>query len=124
MRVAAVAGLTGPEDLVPRVRRRYGPAEIRRLHQIIALRSFGLPLAEIGPLLDGTGADPRDLLQRQLRRTEEQLARQREEAAAALTPEQRAALQRQREEQVGRLSLEELAAMQEHRRQMLPDGIA
>jgi DNA-binding transcriptional MerR regulator len=55
-------------------RRRYGPAEVRRLHQIVALRSFGLTLAEIGPVLDGTGADPRDLVRRQLRRTEEQLA--------------------------------------------------
>jgi DNA-binding transcriptional MerR regulator len=55
-------------------RRRYGPVELRRLHQIVALRSFGLALAEIGPLLDGTGADPGDLLHRQLRRTEEQLA--------------------------------------------------
>jgi MerR family transcriptional regulator, thiopeptide resistance regulator len=55
-------------------RRRYGPAEVRRLHQVVALRSFGLTLAEIGPLLDGTGAEPRELFQRQLRRTEEQLA--------------------------------------------------
>ena len=55
-------------------RRRYGPGEIGRLHQIVVLRSFGLALAEIGPLLDGTGADPGDLLRRQLRRTEEQLA--------------------------------------------------
>ena len=39
-------------------RHRYGPGELRRLHQIVALRSFGLALAEIGPLLDGTGADP------------------------------------------------------------------
>jgi DNA-binding transcriptional MerR regulator len=55
-------------------RRRYGPADVRRLHQIITLRSFGLPLPEIAQLLDGTGADPRELVQRQLRRTEEQLA--------------------------------------------------
>ena len=37
------------------------------------LRSFGLPLSEIGQLLDGTGADPGRLLRRQLRQTEEQL---------------------------------------------------
>jgi DNA-binding transcriptional MerR regulator len=55
-------------------RRRYGPADVRRLHQIIVLRSFGLPLSEIAQLLDGTGADPRGLLRGQLRRTEEQLA--------------------------------------------------
>jgi len=40
-------------------RRRYGPAETRRLHQIIALRGFGLPLAEIARLLEGEGPDPR-----------------------------------------------------------------
>jgi DNA-binding transcriptional MerR regulator len=39
-------------------RRRYGPAEARRLHQIIALRGFGLPLAEIAWLLEGQGPDP------------------------------------------------------------------
>jgi hypothetical protein len=33
--------------------RRPGPAEARRLHQIIALRGFGLPLAEIARLLEG-----------------------------------------------------------------------
>jgi MerR family transcriptional regulator, thiopeptide resistance regulator len=58
----------------PGGRRRYGPAEVRRLHQIIVLRSFGLPLGEIAQVLDGAGPDPRDLLRRQLRRTEEQLA--------------------------------------------------
>ena len=30
----------------PGGRRRYGPAEVRRLHQIIVLRSFGLPLGD------------------------------------------------------------------------------
>ena len=43
-------------------RRRYGRAEVRRLHQIVALRSFGPALAEIAQLLDGTRADPRDLI--------------------------------------------------------------
>jgi len=55
-------------------RRRYGPADVRRRHQILALRGFGVPLAEIGRLLDGTGADPRGLLQRQLRQAEERIA--------------------------------------------------
>lgn len=55
-------------------RRCYGPAEVRRLHQIIALRDFGLPLAEIARLLDGGGPDPRELLRRQLQQTEERIA--------------------------------------------------
>lgn len=54
--------------------RRYGPAEVRRLHQILALRSFGLPLTEISQLLNGTGPDPRRLLQRQLDQVEERIA--------------------------------------------------
>lgn len=36
--------------------RAYGPAEIGRLHQIVALKRLGLPLRRIGALLDG-GAD-------------------------------------------------------------------
>ena len=55
-------------------RRRYGPAETRRLHQIIALRGFGLPLAEIARLLEGEGPDPLRLLQRQLEQAEERIA--------------------------------------------------
>jgi DNA-binding transcriptional MerR regulator len=46
--------------------RRYDAADLRRLHQIVALRGFGLSLAEIGDLLDGSVADPRDLLRDQL----------------------------------------------------------
>jgi MerR family transcriptional regulator, thiopeptide resistance regulator len=55
-------------------RRRYGPAEARRLHQIIALRGFGLPLAEIARLLEGEGPDPLRLLRRQLAQAEERIA--------------------------------------------------
>ncbi|MCO5969391.1 MerR family transcriptional regulator [Actinoallomurus sp. WRP6H-15] len=55
-------------------RRCYGPAEVRRLHRILALRGFGLSLAEIGDVLDGAGADLRDLLRRQLEQTEERIA--------------------------------------------------
>jgi MerR family transcriptional regulator, thiopeptide resistance regulator len=38
------------------------------------LRSFGLPLAEISELLDGSGPDPRRLLRRQLDQVEERIA--------------------------------------------------
>jgi DNA-binding transcriptional MerR regulator len=55
-------------------RRRYGPAETRRLHQIVALRGFGLPLSEIARLLEGEGPDPLRLLHRQLEQAEERIA--------------------------------------------------
>ncbi|GAA4621626.1 MerR family transcriptional regulator [Actinoallomurus vinaceus] len=55
-------------------RRCYGPAEVRRLHRILALRGFGLSLAEIAEVLDGAGTDLRGLLRRQLEQTEERIA--------------------------------------------------
>jgi DNA-binding transcriptional MerR regulator len=79
-------------------RRRYGPAETRRLHQIIALRGFGLPLAEL-----------------------EQMIEQRKRMTATLTPEELAQLQKQREEQVGKLTPEQLAELHQQRQQLLPD---
>lgn len=33
--------------------RAYGPAEMAKLHQVLALKSFGLPLARIASLLSG-----------------------------------------------------------------------
>jgi DNA-binding transcriptional MerR regulator len=55
-------------------RRRYAPADVRRLHQILALRGFGLTLTEIGELLNGSRADLDDLLRRQLSQTQERIA--------------------------------------------------
>jgi DNA-binding transcriptional MerR regulator len=57
--------------------RRYSAADVRRLHQIIALRGFGLSLAEIATMLDGSGPDPRELVRRQLAQSEERLSAQR-----------------------------------------------
>ncbi|MEV5746670.1 MerR family transcriptional regulator [Actinoallomurus sp. NPDC052308] len=54
-------------------RRCYGPPEVRRLHRILALRGFGLSLAEIAEVLDGAGTDLRALLRRQLEQTEERI---------------------------------------------------
>jgi hypothetical protein len=51
------------------------------------------------------------------------MKRARDEATAALSPEQLAAMQRERAEQASRLSPEELAEMNRRRQQMLPDGI-
>ena len=37
--------------------RAYGPTQMRRLHQVLALKSLGLSLARIGNCLDGLGDD-------------------------------------------------------------------
>lgn len=55
-------------------RRRYCTADLTRLHQIIALRGFGLSLAEIAAVLDSSGHDPRELVRRQLEASQERLA--------------------------------------------------
>ncbi|HZX07212.1 MerR family transcriptional regulator [Kribbella sp.] len=53
--------------------RQYDAADVRRLHRIVALRGFGLSLAEIGQVLDGELTDPRALIRAQLEVVEEQL---------------------------------------------------
>lgn len=65
--------------LVPSARnhaghRRYTGDDVRRLHQILALRGFGLGLSEIAEVLDGGGTDPRDLIRRQLDQVRERIA--------------------------------------------------
>jgi DNA-binding transcriptional MerR regulator len=54
--------------------RRYDADDVRRLHRIVALRGFGLSLAEVGQVLDGELTDPRELIQQQLQLVEQQLA--------------------------------------------------
>ncbi|WP_167131774.1 MerR family transcriptional regulator [Paramicrobacterium chengjingii] len=53
--------------------RLYLAADVRRLHRILAIRGFGLSLAEIGQVLDGEVPDARGLIQQQLRQVEEQI---------------------------------------------------
>ncbi len=60
--------------------RVYGPAQIARLHQIVALKRLGLPLARIGELLDGS----RKALDRVLDLQERVLAREGMRVAKAL----------------------------------------
>jgi DNA-binding transcriptional MerR regulator len=62
--------------------RRYSDADVRRLHQILALRGFGLGLAEIGQVLDGAEIDPTALVRRQLAQVTERI-----EAASRLRRE-------------------------------------
>ncbi|GIJ52007.1 transcriptional regulator [Virgisporangium aliadipatigenens] len=66
-------GLLSPSERTSVGHRRYTAADVRRLHRIIALRDFGLSLAEIARVLDGPDADPRELLRAQLARVEERL---------------------------------------------------
>jgi MerR family transcriptional regulator, thiopeptide resistance regulator len=60
--------------------RTYGPAQIARLHQILALKRLGLPLVRIGELLNGT-----DGLDRVLAFQEQVLARQSVSLSRALS---------------------------------------
>ena len=47
--------------------RRYGAAEVDRLHQVLLYRECGMPLAAIGRLLDDPAFDARDALAGHLR---------------------------------------------------------
>lgn len=67
-------GLLQPSERTGSGHRQYDAADVRRLHRIVALRGFGLSLAEVGRVLDGELADPRGLIRTQLELVEEQLA--------------------------------------------------
>ena len=69
--------------------RRYGAADLARLHQITALKAAGFTLARIGELLSGRGLDLASLIDAQLVSLDEQRARL-DEAAAALRAARRA----------------------------------
>jgi MerR family transcriptional regulator, thiopeptide resistance regulator len=58
-------GLLSPLSRTAGGHRCYTSGDVRRLHRIVALRSLGISLAEIGTLLDGE-PDPVGLLRRQL----------------------------------------------------------
>lgn len=58
-------GLLSPRSRTEGGHRCYTSGDVRRLHHIVALRSLGISLEEIGTLLDGE-PDPTGLLRRQL----------------------------------------------------------
>lgn len=58
--------------------RLYGMDEVRRLQRIVSLRHLGLPLEEIGRCLDGDDYSLVRVLELQLRRIDEEMARQAE----------------------------------------------
>ncbi len=138
-------GLLSPLSRTGGGHRCYTGADVRRLHRIVALRSLGISLAEIGTLLDGE-PDPAALLRRQLGATEERiraatdlrarlldvldsLSRDAEPSARQLlhlieetvamnepmSPEQFAELRQKRERQMRELSDEDLAALRRRR---------
>lgn len=57
-------GLLRPER-TPAGHRRYGAAEVERLQRITSLRALGVPLGDIGRVLDDGAFDPAALLSRQ-----------------------------------------------------------
>jgi DNA-binding transcriptional MerR regulator len=65
-------GLLSPLSRTEGGHRCYTSGDVRRLHRIVALRSLGISLEEIGALLDGE-PDPTGLLRRQLDVVEERI---------------------------------------------------
>ena len=65
-------GLLSPLSRTEGGHRCYTSGDVRRLHRIVALRSLGISLEEIGTLLDGE-PDPTGLLRRQLDVVEERM---------------------------------------------------
>jgi MerR family transcriptional regulator, thiopeptide resistance regulator len=138
-------GLLSPLSRTEGGHRCYTSGDVRRLHRIVALRSLGISLEEIGTLLDGE-PDPTGLLRRQLDVVEERirkasdlrarlldvlnnLGRNAEPSARQLlqlieetvamnepmTPEQFAELKEELERQVRDLGGEEFAALSQKR---------
>jgi len=67
-------GLLRPSSRSAAGHRLYVASDVRRLHRILALRGFGLPLAEVARVLDGEVTDLRELIQQQLSQVDEQIA--------------------------------------------------
>ena len=132
-------GLLVPSSRTTGGHRCYTGDDVRRLHTILALRGFGLPLRDIAAALAAGGADPREILRRQLAETEERIRRAQQVRVSLLgllsrmdrpepsqfvtlieemvtmsqplTPEQIEELNRTRREWASRLSEPELAEM-------------
>ncbi|WP_114853779.1 MerR family transcriptional regulator [Brachybacterium sp. YJGR34] len=55
--------------------RLYDAQDVARIHRVLVYRELGLPLAEIGRILDDPSADPREHLRRQKELLEERIRR-------------------------------------------------
>ncbi|RTL42024.1 MAG: MerR family transcriptional regulator [Burkholderiales bacterium] len=70
-------GLLRPSGRSEAGYRRYGEADVLRLHRVLALRDAGLSLKDIAPLLDGEAPQPlAQVLQAQIEQIEAQLLAQ------------------------------------------------
>src|SRR4051794_28705144 len=58
-------GLLSPSGRTAAGYRRYAPADLDRLHQVLLYRELGFPLEEVATLLDDPSADPGAHLRRQ-----------------------------------------------------------
>jgi DNA-binding transcriptional MerR regulator len=67
-------GLVVPSARTPAGHREYGPEDVRRLYQVVALRGLGLGLTEIANVLDGGTYDAIDVLRRRLAETGRRIA--------------------------------------------------
>jgi DNA-binding transcriptional MerR regulator len=67
-------GLLKPSERSEAGYRLYSPQDVARLHGIQALRHLGLPLNDIGALLDGEAAAPRRILEQQMNALEREIA--------------------------------------------------
>src|SRR4051794_21451212 len=68
-------GLLVPSERTFSGHRRYSEADVRRLYRVLALRHAGLPLTEIGRVLDEEGRDLAATVRRHLARVERELER-------------------------------------------------
>jgi DNA-binding transcriptional MerR regulator len=66
-------GLLSPSERTHGGQRQYAGADVERLYRLLALRGLGLPLREIGPLLDRDDAVA-ETVRRHLARVDQQLA--------------------------------------------------
>ena len=57
-------GLLQPSGRTSAGYRRYAPADLDRLHQVLLYRALGFPLEEVATLLDDPSADPVEHLRR------------------------------------------------------------
>lgn len=71
-------GLVQPSERTGAGYRDYGEDDLRRLLQVEALRSLGLPLQQVGDALGDSSATPTDILDRVIAGTVETIAREQE----------------------------------------------
>lgn len=68
-------GLLRPSARTDAGYRLYSRSDVARLHGIQALQQFGLPLSDIGSMLDGDGAALPDIIARQIQVLDQELAK-------------------------------------------------